>query len=295
MKQSPHIPVMCSEVLETLSIEPGDTVFDGTVGFGGHAKLILDQLNKTDTYIGCDQDEKALDFLEENFLDTYPQLQLVHHNFSEIDHIVTAYEFPKPNKVLLDLGFSSYHLDKSKRGFTHLKNQLLDMRMNLRGGLKAADILNNYTEKQLSDVFFYYGELYQNKKLVQNILKQRQGNPLKTTPELVELIKKSYHFNDKRSRFMRTCAQVFQALRVEVNDEIGHLETFLKEGIEVLEPGTKLAIITFQPLEDRTIRTFIRENEGYKKIHKKSLKPTQEEIGENSRSKSAKVWGLIRV
>lgn len=291
---NPHIPVLCEEVLNSLDIHPQDIVFDGTLGFGGHAKLILDKLGPKGLYIGCDQDVKAINFCDRTLIPDYPQLHLIHHNFSDFEHILSAYTLPKPNKVLLDLGFSSYQLDKSNRGFSHLREEPLDMRMDKSQSLTAREILNTYTEKDLSDMFFYYGDLYQNKRLVHNILTFRKKHPLSTTTELIELIKKSFFFNNQRPKFMRTCAQVFQAIRIEVNDEIGTLERILNALATQLEPGAQIAIITFQPLEDRTIRSFLKETSHLEKATKKPLKASQDEIKQNSRSKSAKLWHLIK-
>ncbi len=285
-----HVPVLLQEVLEGLDIQENDIVMDGTLGFGGHSSQLLTACPKGHLY-GFDKDRVAVDFCEEKFKDA-KHISVIHANYSEV-----ADKIPEGvllTKVLLDLGFSSFQLDDSERGFSHQEDQDLDMRMDVSKGQTASDILNTYTPQQLSDMFYNFGDLTHNKNLVENILFERRKQKIFTSFELVELIKKSYNFQSKRSAYMKTCALVFQALRIEVNEEFEHLKKFIEDVATRMAPEGVLAILSFHSGEDRLVKHTIREMKGvFKKVNKHVIKATQEEIRSNSRSKPAKLR-LIR-
>jgi len=281
-----HIPVLLNEVIEQLDPQPSDRFLDGTLGFGGHASHILPFLTEG-TYTGIDQDPVARQHTAERFKSN-TNVRILEGNFSEAFDLLNKHSIAYPTKILLDLGYSSFQLDQSQRGFSFLSDELLDMRMNPTAKLTAFEILQRYDHKKLSDVFFNYGELRHNKKLVENIIHTRKIKPIKTTTDLVELIKKSYFFNQKRSLFMKTCSQVFQALRIEVNKELDHLNTFLTQ-LELAPPNVRVAIISFHSIEDRVIKHTVKEKTYLRPVLKKPLQATQQEISENSRSKSAKL------
>ena len=287
-----HIPVLLNDVIEQLDIQPHDVILDGTLGFGGHASHLIKNLT-TGRYIGIDQDHKARNYCHDLF-DDAPNMHILSGNFSEALWTAEKEKHPLPTKLLLDLGYSSFQLDRSERGFSFLKNEPLNMRMNVSKSKTAAQVLNTYTEKQLSDIFFNFGELYKNKILVQNIKETRRKKPFAMTNDLVDIIKKSYFFNNKRPMFMKICSQVFQALRIEVNDELKHLTIFLKT-LEKLPIGTRIAIISFHSIEDRLIKVFVRDNTLFKPLTKKPIQASQEELSENSRAKSAKLRVFERV
>lgn len=287
-----HIPVLLNEVIHSLDVQPHDVVLDGTLGFGGHASHLSSNLT-TGRYIGIDQDHKAREYCQDLFKDI-PTISIVAGNFSESLWLLEKEKLPTPTKVLLDLGYSSFQLDLSQRGFSFLKNEPLNMRMNQSKSKTATQVLNTYTEKQLSDIFFNFGELYKNKILVQNIKEARRKKAITTTNELVEIIKKSYFFNNKRPLFMKICSQVFQALRIEVNDELKHLSLFLTS-LETLPIGTRIAIISFHSIEDRIIKVWVRDNPLFQAITKKPIQASDEELSKNLRAKSAKLRVFERV
>lgn len=289
--KSIHIPVLAQEILSGLAIQKNDIVLDGTVGFAGHSKLILDQLYSQGHLYAIDKDIVAINFCKKFFLGKN-NVSLIHDSFSN---------FPKhlqkiPNKYLLDLGTSSFQLDSSKRGFSFKNQEPLHMNMNPKHTkLLAKDILNTYNFQQLSNVFFYYGELFQNKHLCNAIIEERKKNPLENTNQLTNLIKKSYRITSYR-KFHKLCSQVFQALRIEVNNELDELKCFL-ESIKVSAPiNSIIGIISFHSLEDRIVKFFIRDHsKSFIPLHKKVLTPTPQELSLNPRSKSAKARLFKRV
>jgi 16S rRNA (cytosine1402-N4)-methyltransferase len=280
LSNSPHIPIMVTEILDLLDIQPNDTVLDGTIGFGGHAQHILPLLT-SGHYIGIDQDETAISYCKK--IVTSTKIRLIHDNYSNAkNYSIVA------TKVLLDLGFSSYQLDSSGRGFSFLKDDPLDMRLSTKTPQTAADILNTTPKNKLSDLFYYYGDLIHNKRLVETIIKHR---PVHTTAQLHSIIKKSYVFRN-RSQLMKTCSQVFQALRIKVNDELTHLTQFLESLPQLLAPDARIAILTFHSGEDRLVKQFVNQHPQLKKINKKVIVARQDEIKNNSRAKPAKLRGI---
>ena len=286
---SPHIPVLYQACMEHLDIEPDDIVLDGTLGFGGHSQGILDQLGPQGRLIGLDQDPYAIQFCQSRF-SNYPQTHLVQLNFSQFSKALANENVRFINKGLLDLGMSSYHLDSSERGFSFLKSEPLDMRMNPKNPLSATMILSDYSEESLTQMFQTYGDLYRCQKLVSNIIYFRKQHALETTDDLIQIIKKSFFFKNRRSLYMKTCSQVFQALRIEVNQEFDHLSSFLNQVLDFLAPKGRIAIISFHSSEDRLVKHFIKGHKSLiKPCYKGVLTASQTEIKQNSRSKSAKL------
>jgi len=287
-----HTPIMRQEVVSILDIRPDDIVIDGTIGFCGHAQDIYSRLIDGH-YIGVDQDIDAITHCKHHLMDTanhHPPLTLIHGNYSAIfkdPHIVPFKG--KVTKVLLDLGFSSYQLDQSGRGFSFMRTEPLDMRLSITTDTTAADILNTFRAEQLSDIFFHYGDLIHNKRLVTAIMQKR---PLSTTTQLFQIIKQSYGFN-KRRLLMKTASQVFQAIRIAVNNEFQHLQDFMSELPTLLSPGAKIAIITFHSGEDRLVKQTVQSLPYYRKINKKVIKASQDEIHLNARAKPAKLRGIL--
>ena len=286
-KPSPHIPVLLDEVITHLDIQANDIVLEGTCGFGGHSEKILETLSPKGLYIGIDQDLDALTYCQEKFK-AHKNATFFHQNFSNFDTLFTKEKLPPFTKCLLDLGVSSHQLDQADRGFSHRYSAQLDMRMNQKSTLTAASILNTYSEKALSDMFFQYGELRHNKKLVDAICHTRKTTPITTTDDLKTLIKKSYYFRNSRSIYMRTCSQVFQALRIECNQELEHLNTLLQKLEQHSQKNSLTAIITFHSLEDKCIKTFVKESKTLELTQKSVIKPSKQERTKNPRSRSAK-------
>ena len=291
-----HVPVMLHESLEGLQIKSSGTYVDVTFGGGGHSRGILRNLGTDGTLYGFDQDADA----EQNIPDD-PRFVFVRSNFRYLYNFMRYHGVAgEVDGLLADLGVSSHHFDDQERGFSFRFEGALDMRMNTRGGQTAADILNNYSEEQLSDVFYLYGELKAARKLAAVIVKARQTQAIETIPDLLEILK-PFVGKDKEKKFL---AQAFQALRIEVNDEMRALKEMLQQTIRVLKPGGRLVVITYHSLEDRLVKNFLKTGnfEGkaeqdffgnrsvaFRLINNKVMVPSDEEIERNPRSRSAKL------
>ncbi|MCF2657675.1 16S rRNA (cytosine(1402)-N(4))-methyltransferase RsmH [Parabacteroides distasonis] len=291
-----HVPVMLHESLEGLQIKSSGTYVDVTFGGGGHSRGILRNLGTDGTLYGFDQDADA----EQNIPDD-PRFVFVRSNFRYLYNFMRYHGVVgEVDGLLADLGVSSHHFDDQERGFSFRFEGALDMRMNTRGGQTAADILNNYSEEQLSDVFYLYGELKAARKLAAVIVKARQTQAIETIPDLLEILK-PFVGKDKEKKFL---AQAFQALRIEVNDEMRALKEMLQQTTRVLKPGGRLVVITYHSLEDRLVKNFLKTGnfEGkaeqdffgnrsvaFRLINNKVMVPSDEEIERNPRSRSAKL------
>ena len=283
-----HIPVLLNEIIEFLNIKKTDTVVDFTMGFGGHAKELIPKLNSSGRYIGIDQDINAINFCKEKFSKN-KNVSIYHSNYSQFPSILKKENIKTFDKALIDLGVSSHQFDDISRGFSHRGNATLDMRMDTKkSSITAKEIINTYSKTALSDIFYQFGELHQNKILVDNIIYKRKQSSIETTNELCELIKKSYYFNNNRKKLIKTYSQVFQALRIEVNQEFDILETTLSKLRPYLNHESIVAIITFHSLEDRLVKKFIKTSDTFEFSPKKVIKPTYEERKTNARSRSAK-------
>ena len=291
-----HVPVMLHESLEGLQIKSSGTYVDVTFGGGGHSRGILRNLGTDGTLYGFDQDADA----EQNIPDD-PRFVFVRSNFRYLYNFMRYHGVVgEVDGLLADLGVSSHHFDDQERGFSFRFEGALDMRMNTRGGQTAADILNNYSEEQLSDVFYLYGELKAARKLAAVIVKARQTQAIETIPDLLEILK-PFVGKDKEKKFL---AQAFQALRIEVNDEMRALKEMLQQTTRGLKPGGRLVVITYHSLEDRLVKNFLKTGnfEGkaeqdffgnrsvaFRLINNKVMVPSDEEIERNPRSRSAKL------
>ena len=297
-----HIPVLLNQTIEGLNIKPDGIYVDGTIGGAGHSQKIIEQLSDKGLLIGIDRDEEALSSASEK-LKKFNNYRLIHGNHDDIKSILNNLNIEKVDGILLDLGVSSYQLDEKKRGFSYLGENELDMRMDKSQKISAYDIVNKYTEQELADIIFKYGEERFAKSIAKNICKQRKSKEIKTTKELVEIIQKSRPYSKDGHPAKRT----FQAIRIEVNDEIKPLHKTVVDSIECLKEGGRLCIITFHSLEDRAVKEAYIEAEGkctcpkdlpycvcnYKSlgkiINKKPIEATEDELKENTRSKSAKL------
>lgn len=291
-----HVPVMLQESLEGLQIKPSGTYVDVTFGGGGHSRGILSNLGTDGSLYGFDQDADA----EQNIPDD-DRFVFVRSNFRYLYNFMRYHGVAgEVDGLLADLGVSSHHFDDQERGFSFRFEGALDMRMNTRGGQTAADILNNYSEEQLSDIFYLYGELKAARKLAAVIVKARQTQAIETIPDLLEILK-PFVGKDKEKKFL---AQAFQALRIEVNDEMRALKEMLQQTTRVLKPGGRLVVITYHSLEDRLVKNFLKTGnfEGkaeqdffgnrsvaFRMINNKVMVPSDEEIERNPRSRSAKL------
>jgi len=291
-----HVPVMLRNSLDGLNIRPEGKYVDVTFGGGGHSIGILSLLGTAGRLFGFDQDADAeqnvpgdgrFTFVRGNFRFLYNFLRY-HGVAGEIDGI------------LADLGVSSHHFDDRERGFSFRFDGELDMRMNTRAGKTAADVVNAYSVEALADVFYFYGELKVARKLAALLVKARAEQPIRTIGDFLDIIK-PFTARDKEKKFL---AQVFQALRIEVNDELHALKEMLRQSLQVLSPGGRLVVITYHSLEDRIVKNFLKTGnfEGdrqldffgnahtpFRLIHNKVIVPSEEEIASNPRSRSAKL------
>ncbi|MFA6458761.1 MAG: 16S rRNA (cytosine(1402)-N(4))-methyltransferase RsmH [Patescibacteria group bacterium] len=272
-----HAPVLPAETLELLAPHGGELFVDGTLGLGGHAKLILQKISPKGKLIGLDADERNLQLARENLAD-FPNAELLHTNFRELDKIVALNSL---DGILLDLGVSSPHFDDPERGFSFKKNGPLDLRFDQSQSLTAAVILNSFLEAQIADILRNFGEIGISRKIAHQICVARRRQKFQTTADLVALVE-----------VKSLLPQIFQALRIAVNDELGALENTLNSAPKLLKSGGRIAVIAFHSLEDRLVKNFFREQKkaGILEIlTKKPIVPSPAEVQENPRSRSAKL------
>ncbi len=286
---SPHQSVFLTQVTDLLDIQPTDIILDGTLGFAGHSEALLEKLGPDGLLIGLDQDQDALTFSKDR-LKKYPNVSLHHTMFSKFGEILDECRHPTATKILVDLGMSSWQIDQNARGFSFQQTGPLDMRMNTSTTQTAADILATYSKDHLTHIFIEYGELHNGHRLAETICLWRTERPFVTTDDLTFAIKKSFYFNNNRQHMMRAFAQVFQALRIEINHELDELSNFLAQLPDRLAPNGRVAIITFHSLEDRIVKHFFKAHpDQFRAVGKKVIQPTYAETCDNPRCRSAKL------
>ena len=283
-----HVPVLLKPSVDGMNIRPDGTYVDVTFGGGGHSREILSRLGDGGRLLGFDQDEDA----EQNIVNN-PHFIFVRSNFR-------YHDIEEVDAILADLGVSSHHFDDSERGFSFRFDGALDMRMNKRAGDTAADIINTYDEERLADIFYLYGELKNSRKLASVLVKARAGQKITTIGEFLEVIKPLFG----REREKKELAKVFQALRIEVNQEMEALKEMLYAATEALKPGGRLVVITYHSLEDRMVKNMMKTGnvEGkmekdffgnvqtpFRLVNNKVIVPDEAEIERNPRSRSAKL------
>ena len=291
-----HIPVFQKEVIHYLDPKPNENFIDCTISRGGHALAILEKNGPNGKVLGIDQDIEILQDTRYKIQDTRykNRLILVCDNFINLEEIVKQEKFKQVAGILLDIGMSSWHLEESKRGFSFLRDEPLDMRYNFENSLTAERIVNNWPEKKIEEVLKEYGEERFSRKIARKIIEERKKRLIKTTFQLKEIIRQAtpvwYH-----RRKIDPATKTFQALRIAVNNELNNLKAVLPQALDILEPGGRLVIISFHSLEDRIVKNFFKENRDYLKILiKKPIRPTKEEIEINSRARSAKLRAIIK-
>lgn len=300
-----HISVLYEETLNSLDIKDGGIYVDGTLGGGGHSRGILER-GKNIRLIGIDRDIEAIGAARERLKDYENNITLVNDNFSNIKNILSEHNIDKIDGVVLDLGVSSYQLDNAERGFSYMHDARLDMRMNSNDELSAYEVVNNYSKDALTKIFYEYGEEKWSARVAEFIVNKREKKPVETTLELVEIIKAAIPMK-VRVEGSHPAKRIFQAIRIEVNNELGILKNTISDISEVLKPGGRISVITFHSLEDRIIKKAFTElamgcvcpknfpvcvcnrQPIVKIISKKPILPTTEEENENPRSKSAKL------
>ncbi len=292
-----HIPVLKKEVLNFLKPEPNENFIDATIGQGSHALAILEKNGPNGKVLGIDQDLRQIENCKLNLKTRFKErIILVCDNFTNLKNIVKQQKFGPVSGILLDIGMSSWHLEKSERGFSFQKQESLDMRYKTQNDLTANKILNEYSQKEIEQILKEYGEEKFAKQISQEIVKTRKIILIKKTSELVQIIKKVVPtwYQHRRIHF---ATKTFQALRIAVNDELNNLIKVLPEAIEILKPGGRIVVISFHSLEDRIVKNFLREQAQKQVLQintKKPIRPSQEEIKINTRSRSAKLRAGVK-
>lgn len=299
-----HYSVLLTETIEQLHVKPEGIYVDGTLGGGGHAFEVCSRLT-TGHFYGIDQDDAAIRAASERLAPFEDKVTILRNNYCNMRAALTAEGIEKADGILLDLGVSSYQLDTEERGFSYRYDAPLDMRMDQRQTLSARDIVNEYSENDLYRIIRDYGEEKFAKNIAKHIVRARAEKPLETTYELNEIIKAAIPARMRQNG--HPSKQTFQAVRIECNRELEVLKSSLDDFIELLNPGGRLCVITFHSLEDRIVKTIFRKNENPctcppdfpvcvcgkvskgRVVTKKAILPSEQEILENSRSKSAKL------
>ena len=296
-----HVPVLFDETLEGLHVEPGGWYIDATVGGGGHASGILKAASPGGALLGLDRDPGALEIARSKLKPYEGQFELVHGSFVHMREIAQAHDFAPVDGILLDLGLSSLQLSDPERGFSFMKDGPLDMRFDPTQGATAAELINSLSAEELAEIFYRYGEERQSRRIAKAIVDAR---PLHTTRELVSTIKKAV---GRRRGRLHPATLTFQALRIAVNDELRALEETLPQAVDLLKSGGRLVVISFHSLEDRIVKHFMRRESRdcicppelpacmcdhqaqLDVITRKPIRPTEEEIEANPRSRSARL------
>ena len=302
MNESKHIPVLFSETITGLNIRPDGIYVDLTLGRAGHSSAILSKLNKNGLLIGVDQDIEAIKESEVRLSKIASNYKLVKSNFVKFEDILSSLNIDKVDGVLMDLGVSSPQFDESDRGFSYRYDAPLDMRMDKESRLTAKEVVNTYSEAELRKIFYEYGEDKYSASIAHNIVKAREIKPITTTFELVDIIKRSKPAKELK-KAGHPAKQIFQAIRIEVNDELNVLKETLNQVVKHLNSHGRLAVITFHSLEDKIVKKFFKdltvvegnrsnfpvkeEEKDYILITRKGIRPSENELEENHRATSS--------
>ena len=292
-----HIPVLQKEVIKYLDPKPNENFIDATIGGGGHASELLQRIAPRGKGLGIDWTQEAIQGIKKN-----PNLILICDNFANLAEIVKQNKFNKVKGILLDLGYSSWHLEESGRGFSFQKKELLDMRYNAQNQLTAEKIVNFWSKFEIERILREYGEERFAENIAQGIIEERKSKAIQTTSQLVEIISRAVPRGYLHGR-IHFATRTFQALRIAVNDELSNIEKVLPQALQVLELGGRIAVISFHSLEDRIVKNFFSAYaKGYggqeKQIEiltKKPIVPNWQEIKINARARSAKLRVAIKI
>jgi len=298
MRTNLHVPVLLEEALHYLGVMREGIYVDCTIGQGGHALKILES-NPEAKLMGFDLDEESLRITKERLKDYAERVELYHSDFRYLPDL--KIDFSQIKGILLDLGISSYHLDSPERGFSYLKTGPLDMRMDLRSNITAEKIINTYSEPRLANLLYEYGELRQAKRLAKEIVTRRKMSKITTTTQLFRIVEEVCRWRPQKGK-THPAARVFQAIRIAVNQELEGLAEFLEYVAQKMHSGARLVAISFHSLEDRIVKhTFIKLASFQEKdpelriLTKKPVTPTEKEVADNFRARSAKLRAAERV
>jgi len=305
-----HISVLLNESIDGLNLKEDGTYVDCTLGYAGHSSEILKRV-KRGRLFAFDQDSKAIEFSSKKLKDIGDNFEIINSNFVHIKEELNKRNVEKVDGILFDLGVSSPQLDESDRGFSYHNDARLDMRMNQNQELSAYEVVNTYSETDLANIFFKYGEEKYSRSIAKNIVRSRDIKPIETTLELVEVIKASVPEKAKRDK--HPARKVFQAIRIEVNNELGILDKTMRDSLSMLKIGGRVAVITFHSLEDRIIKNIFKEVTeidpkvkglpnipdsylpDFRLVNSKAIIPSCEELDNNNRSRSSKLRIIERI
>lgn len=308
-----HVPVLLTEVIDYLDPEVGDIVYDGTLGGAGHTVEIIKVIAPTGKVIGVDLNSQTLSTATKRLKSFAKRFLPVNDNFANIKNILLKLNIKKVNKILLDLGLSSFLIDRSGRGFSYLRNERLDMRFSPDTWPDAHEVINKYPEKKLKEIFLKYGEERFSGRIAANIISYREGKPIETTGDLVGIVKHSIPGKYGKHRKGNPAKRIFQAIRMEVNRELESIGKVIDDGFEVLEKGGRMVIISYHSLEDRLVKTRFKEFEGIctcppglpvcrcgvekraEILTRRAIFPSTGEQEKNPRSKSARLRAIEKV
>jgi 16S rRNA (cytosine1402-N4)-methyltransferase len=303
-----HTPVMLNESLDFLITNRSGIYFDATLGFAGHSTEILNRIESKGKLVASDVDEDAFEFSKNKFAEK-PGVSLYNFNYSFIDVIAKIESVKYFDGILADLGVSSFQLDNPESGFTYRSDALLDLRMDKTIKITASDVINSFSEEDLANVFYEFGEEKNSRKISKKIVEKRNADKIKTTGQLVSIISELVPQNFQR----KTLSRIFQALRIYVNDELGNLKLFLENSLKVLKKGGRIVVISYHSLEDRIVKEFfksesivnlspkedplgiIKKDAKLKLISRKPILPSEEEVRNNYRARSAKLRVAERI
>ncbi len=305
-----HKSVLLEEAIAALNLKDDGVYVDSTLGYAGHSSEILKRVRRGSLF-AFDQDIDAVNYSEEKLKKDFKNYKIINDNFVNIKTDLATLGINKVDGILFDLGVSSPQLDNASRGFSYHNDARLDMRMNQKQSLSAYEVVNNYSEEELSRVFFKYGEEKYSKSIAKKIVEYRKAKDIETTLELVDIIKSAVPERVKREK--HPARKVFQAIRIEVNDELTVLETALKESLDILNIGGRIVVITFHSLEDRIVKNIFKEVTevdpkvkglpnipeeylpSFKLVNAKVITPDQGELSDNNRARSSKLRIIERV
>ncbi len=307
-----HVPVLYEPVLKALNVKPDGVYIDGTLGGGGHARGVCERLSAEGTFIGIDRDRDALAAAEKRLEGTAPKKFLVQSNYEDVKQVLRDLGILRADGALLDLGVSSFQLDNPQRGFSYMQDAPLDMRMNADDSLTAEEVVNEYSRQQLAKIIKDYGEEKWAARIAQFIEEARREQRITTTFQLVDIIKRAVPAAARRDG-PHPAKRTFQAIRIEVNDELGQLTRSINDFIDILAPGGRLAIISFHSLEDRIVKEAFQKRldpctcppdlpvcvcgkkPDVKKVTRKPIEADEAELAANPRSRSAKLRSIEKI